>query len=86
MCGPFSTASWNGHRYFVSFIDDFSWYDYLYLLHEKSEVLDVFKVFKAEVELQLGNHVKAVRSDCGGEPMADMMDQVNNVQDHSIYI
>ncbi|KAL1224587.1 Retrovirus-related Pol polyprotein from transposon TNT 1-94 [Cardamine amara subsp. amara] len=67
VCGSFPTASWNGHRYFVSFIDDFSRYGHLYLLHEKLEVLDVFKVFKTEVELQLGKHIKAVRSDRGGE-------------------
>lgn len=38
----------------------FSQYSYLYQLYEKSEVLDVFKVFKAEVELQLGKHVKDI--------------------------
>ncbi|RDY03069.1 hypothetical protein CR513_13386, partial [Mucuna pruriens] len=42
-------------------------YDYLYLIHEKSQSLDVFKSFKAEVELQLGKKIKVVRSDRGGE-------------------
>ncbi|RDY14607.1 hypothetical protein CR513_00305, partial [Mucuna pruriens] len=42
-------------------------YDYLNLIHEKSQSLDVFKSFKAEVELQLGKKIKAVKSDCGGE-------------------
>ncbi|KAI0493328.1 hypothetical protein KFK09_027605 [Dendrobium nobile] len=39
----------------------------LYLIHEKSESLDVFKIFKAEVENQLGKKIKAVKSDRGGE-------------------
>ncbi|KAJ9557218.1 hypothetical protein OSB04_011832 [Centaurea solstitialis] len=67
ICGPFPTASWNGQQYFITFIDDYSRYGYLYLIHEKSQSLDVFKNFKAEVELQLGKKIKAVRSDCGGE-------------------
>ena len=67
ICGPFPTASWNGHKYFITFIDDYSRYGYLFLIHEKSQSLDVFKSFKAEVELQLGKKIKAVRSDRGGE-------------------
>ena len=67
ICGPFPTATWNGQRYFITFIDDFSRYGYLYLLSEKSEALDVFKSFKAEVENQLGKTIKVVRSDRGGE-------------------
>lgn len=67
ICGPFPTNSWNGQRYFITFIDDYSRYGYLYLIHEKSQSLDVFKSFKAEVELQLGKKIKSVKSDCGGE-------------------
>jgi len=39
----------------------------LYLIDEKSQSLDLFKFFKVEVELQLGNKIKVVKSDCGGE-------------------
>src|SRR3954466_9355323 len=39
--GPFPKASWNGQRYFISFIDDYSRYGYLYLIEEKSEALDM---------------------------------------------
>ncbi|RVW23725.1 Retrovirus-related Pol polyprotein from transposon TNT 1-94 [Vitis vinifera] len=46
-----------------TFIDDYSCYDYLYLIHEKSQALDVFKNFKAKVENQLSKKMKAVRSD-----------------------
>jgi len=49
------------------FIDDYFKYGYLYLIHEKSQSLDVFKTFKIEVELQLGKKIKAIKSDCGGE-------------------
>ena len=67
ICGPFSTTSWNGQQYFITFIDNYSRYGYLYLIHEKSQSLDVFKVFKAEVENQLDKKIKAVKSKHGGE-------------------
>ena len=38
-----------------------------YLLHNKSEPLDAFKVFKVEVEKQCNKQIKIVRSDRGDE-------------------
>ncbi|RDX68108.1 hypothetical protein CR513_52937, partial [Mucuna pruriens] len=67
ICGPFPTTSWNGQQYFITSIDDYSRYDYLYLIHEKSQSLDVFKSFKAEVELQLGKKIKVIKFDHVGE-------------------
>ena len=64
--GPYSITIC-GSRYFLTFIDDFSRYGYLYLIKEKSDALDKFKVFKLEVEKQLGKVIKTVRSDRGGE-------------------
>ena len=57
----------NGLKYFITFINDYSRYMYLYLLRSKDEALGAFKVFKAEVENQCGKHIKIVRSDGGGE-------------------
>ena len=54
-------------KYFITFIDDYSHYMYLYMLRSKDEALEAFKVFKAEVEKQYGKKVKIVRSDRGGE-------------------
>ena len=65
ICGPFPTASWNGQTYFITFIDNFSRYGYLYRIHDKSQSLDVFKKYKAEVENQLNKRIKNVRSDHG---------------------
>ncbi|KAL0368204.1 UNVERIFIED_CONTAM: hypothetical protein Scaly_1039300 [Sesamum calycinum] len=61
ICGPFPSTAWNGQQYFITLIDDFSRYGYIYLIHEKSQSLDVFKSFKAEVENQLGKSIKSVR-------------------------
>ena len=67
ICGPVPTVSWNGQQYFITFIEDFSHYGYIYLIHEKSQSLDVFKSFKVKVENQFNKRIKNVRSDRGGE-------------------
>ena len=56
-----------GYKYFITFIDDFSRYGYVELIHQKSNSLNVFQAFKAKVELQLGMPIKAVKFDRGGE-------------------
>ena len=64
--GPY-TATLCRNFYFITFIDDYSRYGYLYLIKEKAESLDKFKIFRTEVEKQLGKVIKVVRSDQGGE-------------------
>jgi hypothetical protein len=52
---------------FITFTDDYSRYGYIYLIKERSEALDKFKIFKVEVENQHNKKIKIVRSDRGGE-------------------
>ena len=40
---------------------------YLFFLFFKCETLDAFKIYKAEVEKQLGKQIKTVKSDRCGE-------------------
>ena len=58
ICGPFDVSSFNKERYFITFIDDFSRYGYVYLLHEKSQAVNALEVFINEVERQLDRKVK----------------------------
>ncbi|GJT06836.1 retrotransposon protein, putative, ty1-copia subclass [Tanacetum coccineum] len=67
VCGPLRHVSKQGASYFITFTDDYSHYCYVYLLKHKHEVFETFKVFKNEVENQLGKTIKAIRSDRGGE-------------------
>ena len=57
----------DGFSYFITFTDDYSQYGYIYPIREKSEALNKFKIFKAEVENQHELKIKVVRSDRGGE-------------------
>lgn len=56
-----------GKRYFVTFIDDFFRFTYVYLIRTKDGVLENFKIYKAKVENQLNKKIKALRSDWGRE-------------------
>jgi len=67
ICGPFYVNSFNKERYFITFIDDFSRYGYVYLLHEKSQAVNTLEVYINEVERQLDRKVKIVKSYRGGE-------------------
>ena len=58
-----------GYEYFISFIDDYSRYGHIYLIHHKSNSLEKFKEYKAEVENELGKTIKILRSDRGEEYM-----------------
>jgi hypothetical protein len=60
-------------RYFMTLIDDASRFCYVYLLKTKDEALDYFKVYKAEVENQLGRKIKH-SSDRGGEYFPKVFD------------
>jgi transposase InsO family protein len=67
ICDPFPVKSVDGFHSFITFTDDFSRYGYIYPIKERSEALDKFKVFKAEVENQHNIKIKIIRSDRGGE-------------------
>jgi hypothetical protein len=57
----------DGYDSFIIFTDDYSRYGYIYPIKERSEALDKFKIFKAEVENQHDLKIKIVRSDREGE-------------------
>jgi transposase InsO family protein len=67
VCGPFSSPSLCGFRYYVIFIDDHSRKTWIFLMKNKDEVLSRFVEFKALVEKQTSKKIKALRSDNGGE-------------------
>nr|GEV45479.1 ribonuclease H-like domain-containing protein [Tanacetum cinerariifolium] len=82
VCGPFKIMSRQEASYFVTFINDFSRYGYVYLLKHKHEVFEIFKVFQKEVENQLGKNIKSLRSDRRGEYMSQEF--LDHLKDHRI--
>lgn len=56
---------------YVTFIDDYSRYGYIYLMHRKNETFEKFKEYRAEVEKQLGKSIRVIRSNHGREYLCD---------------
>ena len=61
-----------GFVYFITFIDDYSQYGYLYLIRYKSKAFERFKEYKNEVEKQLGRSIKSFRLDRGGQYLSQV--------------
>jgi transposase InsO family protein len=64
--GP-APQSVGGFKYYISFIDDFSKFCWIYLMHDRSEVPRIFRQFQTHVERLLNTKIKCVQSDWGGE-------------------
>ena len=65
--GLVSVPSLGKFVHYVSFIDDFSRNTWTYLFKKKSKVFDMFKEFKALVEIKTEKKIKVLRTDNGGE-------------------
>ena len=65
--GPSPVISYNGNRYYVCFIDDFTRYTWLYPLKLKSDVFQTFIDFQHRVERQFNQKIMSFQSDWGGE-------------------
>ena len=55
--------SHSGFKYYVSFIDAFSRYTWIFPIKTKAETTYVFQAFKSMVKLQLNTKIKSVQSD-----------------------
>ena len=51
LCGFDDTLTRNSKSYFITFINDFSDFTFIYLLKNKSDAFDMYKVFVTEVKL-----------------------------------
>jgi len=65
--GPSPTISINGNRYYVSFVDVFTRYTWVFPIQAKSDVMPTFLQFQIMVERLLNHKIISVQSDWGGE-------------------
>jgi hypothetical protein len=65
--GPSPTISINGNRFYVSFVDAFSRFTWVYPIQSKSDVMQVFLNFQSMVERLLNAKIKSVQTDWGGK-------------------
>ena len=52
LCGPMNVKVQEGYEYFDNFVNDYSRFGHIYLLHHKSDSLEKFKEWKTEVKNQ----------------------------------
>ena len=67
LTGNIHTPSYGKSRYVLTFIDDFSRYCCVYFLKQKSEVFEIFKVFKFVVENLSGKNIKVLTTNNGNK-------------------
>ena len=67
VCGPMQVRSIGGSRYFVTFTDEYSGFQTVEILREKSDVAKSFVRFQKRFERQNGCLIKSLYSDHGGE-------------------
>lgn len=60
--GPLEVTSYGGNKYFITFLDEFSRVLWIFPTKSKSEVLQVFKDFKAMAERKSGKLIKILRT------------------------
>ncbi|KAI3822076.1 hypothetical protein L1987_09657 [Smallanthus sonchifolius] len=65
--GPSLVSTKGGSRYYVSFIYDYTRYTWVYLMKRRSEFFDIYKTFRAYVQMQHSTVIKCFRRDLGGE-------------------
>ena len=64
VCGPMSVDARGEYRYFLTFTDVLSRYEYIYLMKHKSKTFENFKEFRSEVENRRNKKIKFLQSDC----------------------
>jgi len=67
VCGYMNPTSWNGKRYFVTFMDDFTHFCVVYFICAKSDVLECFQTYIAMAEAHFDSTISRLRCDNGGE-------------------
>jgi len=61
--GPAPLTASCGARYYISFLDAYTRYTWLYLITHKSQALSIFKIFKIFSEKQTGYKLKCIQTD-----------------------
>uniref|UniRef100_A0A2S2P5G9 Copia protein n=1 Tax=Schizaphis graminum TaxID=13262 RepID=A0A2S2P5G9_SCHGA len=65
-----SPHTWDGNKYFVNFLDDYSDYTHffvVFLISSKNKVHECFKVYEAMTTTRFNNIIVCLRCDNGGE-------------------
>ncbi|KAL0386160.1 UNVERIFIED_CONTAM: Copia protein [Sesamum radiatum] len=65
--GPYKQSSLSGCHYVLTIVDDFSRVTWTYLMHHKSQTLQILSNFFPKIHTQFDTKVQAIRTDNGSE-------------------
>ena len=65
--GPLPILDKGGSRYYVSFIDDYTRFCWVYLMKYRYDFFEIYHIFRAFVKTQHNAIIKCFRCDLGGE-------------------
>jgi len=71
---PEAQGTFQGAKYVLTFVDDYSRFAFVYFLTKKDEVFETFKRFKAFIEKKLGCKIRILHTDRGGEYLSFIME------------
>jgi len=63
MLGPYSSSSIHCHKYFLTIVDDYLRYTWVFPLKQKSEVVKILENFVIFIQTQFETAIKVIRSD-----------------------
>ena len=63
------------YRYFITFIDDYSRFTWVYFLRSKAEAFSIFKFFHAYVQTQFSSKIKTMHSDNGAKYTSNLFQE-----------
>jgi transposase InsO family protein len=67
LCGPMTSATPGGRRYFLLLVDDLSRYMWVVVLGSKGEAADAIRRTQAAAEAECGRKLRVLHTDNGGE-------------------
>ena len=79
ICGPMNVRAKHGTSYFITIIDDFTRFGYVYLISHKYDALGCFRNFLNLIENQKDvrlKALKALRTDQGREYLSDQFRKI----------
>jgi hypothetical protein len=71
--GPAPFVSQGGHKYYIIFIDDFSYHTWIYFMKYRSEALSIYKNFSAMIHTHFDTSIHVVIAYSIGECLSDAL-------------
>ena len=86
---PIPIHSWQGHMYWVTFIDNFSHFPAIYFIAKKSDIFGAFCQYKVWAENVTGQQIGILRDDKGSEYMSSesnhFLSEAGIWREHSVH-